>query len=105
MEHAPQVVEFYNKHVARNPKIDMVICSQDRDAEGQRELLSAYPLPALSLEAVKSRSKIPSIHRHIYRKMGWLLAVDRQGNVIVEGDSDERKLLAFIENGCVPVED
>ena len=104
MEHAPQLVEFYNKHVDRNPKIDMVICSQDKNAEAQRQLLSVYPLPALSLDAVRDRRSIPSIYRHIDRRMGWLLAVDREGNVVVEGDSDESKLLAFIENGCVPLD-
>lgn len=104
MEHAPQLVEFYNKHVARNPKIDMVICSQDKDSEGQRKLLASYPLPALSIDAMKNRRRIPSIYRHIDRKMGWLLAVDRQGKIVVEGDSDESKLVSFIENDCVPVE-
>jgi hypothetical protein len=104
MEHAPQLVEFYNTHVARNPKIDMVICSQDKSAEAQRELLSAYPLPALSLEAVRDRRSIPSIYRHIDRRIGWLIAVDREGKEVVTGDSDEGRILAFIQNGCVPIE-
>lgn len=84
----------------------MVICSQDKNTEGQNKLLAVHPsIPALSLSAMKNRKRLPTIFRHIDRKMGWMLAVDREGKVIVEGDSDAEKLIAFIENGCIPLED
>ena len=99
MEHAPQVVEFYNKFVVRNPKVDMVLFSQDKNAEGLSKLLSAYPVPSASPEATKSRQKIPTVFRHVDRKMGWFTLVDREGKVIIEGDSDHKKIQAFIESG------
>jgi len=99
-------VEFYNEYVARNPKIDMILFSQDRKPDGYNALLSKgrYPFAAAGLEAGKSRARIPTVFKHVDRRMSWFVAVDRQGNVVVEGDSDEKDIQAFIENGCKPVE-
>ncbi len=99
MKEAPEVLEFYKKHIAGNPKIDMVLFSLDTNDGSMAKLVAhgKYPFAAVRTASVRDKKKLPLLGKHVKKFMPYYVVVDREGKTKVPGDTVLGPVTRFVE--------
>ena len=84
-------MEYYKNVIARNPKVEMIFHSWDKDPGEMRTFMSKYriPFPAFRHNILKtSRDSIPTVARHIPQKLPYFIMIDRKGDAVAPEDTN-----------------
>ena len=94
-------MEFYNSVVARNPKLEMIFHSWDKDPAAMSTFVSKYGIrfPMFRHGVMKTkagRDKMPTVAPHIQQKLPFVIMLDGKGEVVADEDTNLDAVKRFL---------
>ena len=84
-------MEYYKNVIARDPKIEMIFHSWDKDPGEMRTFMSKYGIrfPSFKHGIMKSnRDSIKTVAPHIKQALPYVVMIDRAGKAVVPEDTN-----------------
>ncbi len=91
-------MEYYNLVIAKNPKVEMIFHSWDKDAAEMRTFISKHRITCPSFRhgiLATSRASIPNVAKHIPQKLPYFTMINREGEEVAPGDTDLAAIKRF----------
>ena len=84
-------MEYYNNVIAKNPKVEIIFHSWDKNTSEMGTFMSKYGIrfPAFRHDIMKTgKTSIPTVAPHIEQKLPFVVMLDGQGERVVDADTN-----------------
>ena len=92
-------MEFYNEVVAKNPKLEMIFHSWDKNSGEMSAFVSKYQIrfPTFRHNILETnRDALPTVAPHIQEKLPFVIMLDGEGKLVVPEDTNLDAVKRFL---------